>query len=246
MSKRISVASIFILLVASVIMQTGFTETPQKKKLTSVNEAREIKEYRDPWRLRSRNKDGVRDEIVSWANVHFTLPQGSTFGDDKDLVKPLLPLKLVKSVEFSVIPVPEWRHVEGYEESKAPTYHAVCLLRDGRGDLYNVVVESYDPNREKFVIHSVGPVLDRTPEATDLPIEKRRLKTWPTENTTIRPSHIKGKPVIIPYPYSMNQYYFQYGDDPVTATFISINSGKYYQGLETILSDVDATWQSLR
>jgi hypothetical protein len=88
--------------------------------------------------------------------------------------------------------------------------------------------------------------LDRTEDAVNLPIDQRRLKSWPVENTFMRPANIKGKPVLIPYPYSMNQYFFQYGDDLSNATFMSIDSGRVYHGLETVLSEVDIAWQNVR
>jgi hypothetical protein len=198
--------------------------------------------------LRSRNDSELPSEITEWANRHFS-GDAEVFGDfssqevgngqeiSNDIAIPHPPFTFERIVEFEVLAIPDDRRHPEMNEMRMPTYHALALLRDIRGDVYNVVIKSFQDNKDGFVVESVGPLVDNTPERINLPINQRRLQQLPFSGNFL--AGAKGKPVLVPYPYPMNQIFYQYGDDPETAIFQSIHTGRIGHGLKEILDAVD-------
>lgn len=219
------------------------------------------------WELKSSNLDELKEEVADWAIKHYQLSnvaqnlhEQQLRPQNEDVPEQFLPksqLSLEQFVQFDIVPIPEGRRVPGYEGLMPPTYHAVALLKDAHGDLYDVVLGSFDSEKKSFAVRSTGPFLDHTVEAISLPLEERRLRSWPpltmAKKLRAAPNDAnisdalskRPKPVLIPYPYPVNQIYWQYGDDTETAVFESIHSGQIYQGLAAVLDAVDEDWRKL-
>lgn len=246
MNKKLSVL-LLVLLGLLITVQTSFSRVNRKDQASSSSEKYALNRD-DEWSLKSQKVTELNDDIALWANQHFeekAMIVGSISLKEQAALSPVLPLTLVDLVEFTVLRIPKSRRAPGYEKLKLPSFHAVAVLKDSRGDLYSAVVESYDPDKKSFSVQSVGPTLNASLDTISLPLEDRRMKSWPFEDASAQASETGGKLVLIPYPYPMNQIFFQYGDNPSTATLKSIHTGKVYQGLDQVLDEVDAAWQSL-
>ena len=105
MRKRLLISSFFAILTASLIVQIGIGESPQKVK--SISEVQEVGEHTDHWKLKGKDKHELSKQIVSWVNDHFRSSRNDLFGDVTDVDTPLPPFKLVHRIEFEVVPIAE-------------------------------------------------------------------------------------------------------------------------------------------
>ncbi|HEX8736762.1 MAG TPA: hypothetical protein VF721_15630 [Pyrinomonadaceae bacterium] len=204
--------------------------------------------------LQSSKVEHLPHDVTVWANNHFSAKEETTSNtsqeNDTDLIiLPAMPLVFEKIIEFEVIPIPKNRRIAGYEEMESPSFHAIVLLRDKQKDLYQAVIESFD--NKTFSVQSIGPLLDNRTEKLNLPLRKRKLKACPpshltkikVKNSQESLTYQNGKPVLIPYPYSMNQIFYQFGDDRSTALFQSIHTGRIYQNFGEVLDEAEANWK---
>jgi hypothetical protein len=198
--------------------------------------------------LHSKNNSELSGEIVEWANRHFS-NDSEVFGDfssrslgpdqevSNDIAIPHPPFTLEQIIEFEVLAIPNQRRSPEMNNMQMPTYHALALLRDSEGDVYNVVIKSFKDEKDSFIVESVGPLVDNTPERISLPINQRRLRGLPFLGSYMFGA--RGKPVLVPYPHPMNQIFYMYGGNPETAVFRSMHTGRLYHGLNNILDTVD-------
>jgi hypothetical protein len=105
--------------------------------------------------------------------------------------------------------------------------------------LFRTFVESFDG--ETFKVTSFGPAKDR--RATDE--RSATIDTWPVQSIQNEANKASAKLVMIPYPYPMNQLYYQFGDDVRTARLLNVESRLSYEGLDDLLDAIEADWESL-
>lgn len=216
--------------------------------VTNQDEQDAFEEDRDTaWTLPSKNVHDIEKDIVPWAN-DFLADWTSREPLPGEIPEIKGPYTFVKKIEFATIPIPENRNVEGYDHPRLPTYYGVYILIDGNGIVRTASVESYSKQKDHFDVRTIGPAMDHTPAAyasgkSDVELG---LTTWPRPEATARVEREGGKPVLIPYPYVMDQTYYQYGSDPLTAEFEDLESGVVYHGLNAVFDDVERVWNSLR
>lgn len=189
------------------------------------------------WGLPSASIEEVRSDLLTWANSRYRSGANIVVGDALRLPNtgfdPIPPLWVVSLLDFQVLSILKFLPTAVDLTGKPmPKTHTVYVLRDSQEDIFSVVVESYDGT---FYVREIGPVLDRTVEMQNLDAGHRRLKVWPPK----RQHGLQlGKPVFIPYPFPSNQVFFQYGDDPETATFEDIHTGQTIQGIRPLLGQM--------
>jgi hypothetical protein len=231
--------SVFVL-VASVVFATRLWSQTQSQSETIVLPISPTKSDRpSSWRI-SKSKD-LGQGVLTW--VQSREAQGGFPSNPSLNARRGGAPEVVSAVEFKVLRIPEERRKAiGFTGAKDPSFHAVIILRDQQGQLVEVVVGSpRDQDDGKTLeVYSIGPLLDERSEKRSLPAKQRGLMTWPPRS---RVATDAGKPVLIPYPYAINQIFYQHGDDPDTAVFESLVTGRVYRGLDSVLSEVDSFWK---
>jgi hypothetical protein len=161
---------------------------------------------------------------------------------------PVLPLTFHRLVEYTVLPVSKNREVPGRgEEVPPPSYLAEAYFKDQRGRLYSTLLMTDAENPERLRPGSRGAVLDVSSNGISAGenLADRHLTELPPILTQALSDG--ARIVSVPYPYAGDgTLYAMYGDDPATARFIDVQTGKEFTGISAILDWVDERWRSLK
>lgn len=179
---------------------------------------------------------GDRSNLIGqWANDHYG--RSPVQGD------PDLPLTVVKTIDFRVLQIPKGRRLAEPEEA-LPKVHSVTVLRDARNNLHLVESQQF---RDDDTIHvvSVGPALSNDFLISAAKDSVRRLSDWPPRDLREEAERNGGVAVLVPYPLAMNQLFYQFGRDPRSARFTSIQNGLSYNGLDALLDAIESEWSQL-
>lgn len=196
------------------------------------------------WRLSGGNLQEISSEIGDWSlgmfgpDAHHAVIGDSS--DQKVVVKDKP--SVIETYDVVVLDIPTGRFVEGYPEPVEPLTFYVIVLEDGSGTIFNANIQSFDGRH--FKVTSFGEVVDRRHDRPSGAVTTPRK--WPVEAIRDEAISADAKMVMIPYPYPMNQTYYQYGDDIETARFVHTESGASFDGFADVLDSIEADWDSFR
>jgi len=197
------------------------------------------------WELSGSNFESVSNEIAAWATTNFSGTDSKvTFGAVRnDTIPSNGELRLIASYQTQVIDIPDGRRVGEYPEPTEPIHFFIFVLEDEAGLVFRTFVQSTDG--KTFKVTAFGPAIDRNSDP-NAPNGQLRLDTWPSKDVQAEAARHGGKLVMIPYPYPMNQVYYQLGSTVESSRLVNAETGASYNGLTDLLDSIESDWDHLK
>lgn len=205
----------------------------------------EVQSSDDVWTLQGTDFESVSEEVAVWATKTFSEDAGGNpFGVVRSEASKFTgELELIASYQVRVVDIPDGRRVGEYPEPTEPKAFFIFVLKDEQGRAFRTFVQSSDD--ETFKATAFGPALDRQ-TVVDATKSKRHLNTWPAMELQNEAEKMDAELVLIPYPYPMNQVYYQYGTEVETSQLVNAETGASYTNLTDLLDSIESDWASFK
>lgn len=154
----------------------------------------------------------LNDDLVKFANEAYNESQINDQDSDNPNGKP--PFRFFKRVDCEVVGVDKQTEKIIKRAPETVSFHAIVLLKDTRGDLYDFTLTSTVPDKSVVRLQHYGPLTNENPEVVQLPINQRRLRDFPIDfntNKVLRSN--EGRCIYVPYPFPADQTFWLLGND---------------------------------
>ncbi len=188
--------------------------------------------------LEGTNYTQVSEEISDWLSKHYATRDHC---DNKTGINYFCvegELTLLTSYQAEVVRLPEGRHIPGYPEPQEPMEFYAFVLSDEKNRVFRAFVQSFDGLN--YTVTTFGPAIDHRKDQ-----DPTFLSTWPIQELQDQAIASGAKLVMIPYPFTSNQLYYQFGEHAENSRLVHVETGISYNGSHALLDSIDANWRTL-
>lgn len=181
--------------------------------------------------LDGHDHESISEEIATRLTVRYSNDYSISKIEIDDNVSFDGELTLIDSYEVPVINIPEGMQISGYPEPETPIEFYIFIFESEKEELFHSYIYTNDGYNYKIGNFSLA-IDSRTghdPVVSSI---------WPVEEIKDTAAANKGHMIMIPYPFAIDQLYYQYGKNVKTSQLVNVDTGISYNGIQDLLNKV--------